>query len=194
MTNFADYIVQEVATSDLLGALDASVDNFYDGGCGCGEDECFYCDLNEWPDQFLYLMQEKLEDCSQTFINSFLTQGQRDPICVRVEYDGTWTLGNGNHRFACAVNFGIPTILVVFSEDSQYMLTEITSPGEDHGDNECGECGYYTCHCDEMYCNVCDEWECGLHAQCPGCGEEYPVDGASCCCQECYSERVDCTC
>lgn len=193
MTNYGAHIVQEVPTSLLIDALDGSVDDFYE--CGCHDLDCWECaNLKTWDDRFLDLMQYKLDDCSQEFISSVLNNGQRHPICVRVEGDGTWTLGNGNHRFAVAVNYSLPTILVVFSEDHQYMLTEITSPGEDRPDDECSGCGCYTCHCDEMFCNECGDWECGIHAQCVECGEEYALDGTPCHCPECYFPEGECVC
>ena len=52
---------------------------------------------------------------------SMRTQGQRDPIEIHKQPDGSWWIGEGNHRLAAAMREGLPTVKVKRGHDMVTM-------------------------------------------------------------------------
>lgn len=90
-------------------------------------------------------MDEKLEDCGDYFIEDVKERGIQNPVCVRIEPNGEWTMGNGHHRLALSLNLMLDELLVVFSEDCDYMMEEITD-AEWGVDGTCEPC---SCGCED---------------------------------------------
>ena len=117
-------IIQTVNPTDLLAALDSSVDNIY--SCPCEWDSMSECECpsDAWK---AMLMEEKLDDCAEHFINSVKSEGIHNPICVVIGKRGEWTMGNGHHRLALSINLMLEEIPVVFNDDDgDYMMEHVT--------------------------------------------------------------------
>ena len=99
---------------DLHSALDDSVD------APCGVDE-------------EYLWEDKLYDSlhyRKDLADEILAGGQKAPICVLIDYDGKWIMGNGHHRMALAIAAELDIIVLFNDEDDDYMVEHITDPDD----------------------------------------------------------------
>ena len=50
------------------------------------------------------------------------------PICVMLNNDGTWKMGNGHHRLAAAILLCLDEIPVYVSGDNDFMHMEVSDP------------------------------------------------------------------
>lgn len=87
-------ILQLMNASDLVAALDASVDD--------------YCDSSP-----VEVMDRKLGEVGSDFYASVAQYGVLAPIEVGIDYNG-WTMGNGHHRLAVAADIGLDDVPVMF--------------------------------------------------------------------------------
>lgn len=82
------------------------------------------------------LMRQKLSECAPAFIESIEVEGVIAPVVVMVESDHRnrprWTLGNGHHRFAVALdlNIEIPVVFLDGEDAYDYMSTDVSTSTE----------------------------------------------------------------
>lgn len=106
-----DHCIQVIDANELIAALDGSVD-FLDGS-----------DLDG-------LLATKYDDCSEMFMIDVDCMGIERPVCVEIDEDGFWIMGDGHHRLAVASRHGFE-IMVLFATDGNYMQTGICSDPDD---------------------------------------------------------------
>lgn len=102
----------------VSGSVDMTVYHDY-----CHDPSTCECEREAWG----RLLNRKFNECSKAFIE-LLERDFTHPICVQVKHDGSWVIGNGNHRFAVALFRQIPEINVIFAFDGDWMHTDITDP------------------------------------------------------------------
>jgi hypothetical protein len=120
--------VTYMSPSDLFKRLSASVDAF-EVDCVEGCESPVWCDIpSHFPAKFSMLMDKKFEDCSEDFLSSIINEGARKPVCIEVNRldSDYWRFGNGHHRMAVYLKYGLENLPVVFSFDGDYMWSGVS--------------------------------------------------------------------
>jgi hypothetical protein len=86
----AGHAIQYINAFDLKNALQGSTDLRHDLG-------------DTMDEHFPVLLDRKMEDCTDWFLDNLHTKGIQEPLIVIIEPDGTWTMNEGHHRLAWAL-------------------------------------------------------------------------------------------
>lgn len=102
-----DFIIQMIGANELIAVLDGSAD--------CKD-----------MSQFDALLARKYDECSELYLLDVELMGIEWPICVLIEKDGSWFMGDGHHRLAVASRWNME-VMVLFSTDGNYIRHGICS-------------------------------------------------------------------
>jgi hypothetical protein len=111
----AGHAIQYVNAFELKNALQASTDLRHDLG-------------DTMDEHFPILLDRKMEDCTDWFVNNLATRGIQEPLIVIIEPCGSWTMNEGHHRLAWALLHDLD-VPVFFDEsgcddsNASYMLS-----------------------------------------------------------------------
>jgi len=76
------------------------------------------------PELFEKKLQDKFEECSDSFVQDISANGVEQPMLF-LEESGGWSMLDGHHRLACARYFGgrVPYCIVLDEDDVFYVYT-----------------------------------------------------------------------